>query len=554
MSTFDLDRSNISDSDLIEHVRAGDTAAFAVLHDRHAGSARALARRMSRSTADADDLVNEGFARVLRALQNGKGPDITFRPYLLSTIRRLAYDRTTREQRESPSATHEAPEPAAQTSDPVLDGFERETAAAAFASLPERWRMVLWHTEVEGQSPAEVAELLGMKANAVAALAYRAREGLRQAYLTEHTPKAGSTKECELTAGRLGSYVRGGLTPAREASVRRHLEECDDCQAAYLELASVNTSMPAIVAFAVLGPFGFGYLAKASGTAGAAFQRAISPLIQVDASAAGSGGVLAGAGAVGAGAARRVRHLAAVAAATVVVGAVAVIAAVHGGGGPNVQRTATGPTNSGPVVDTVSTPARPRSAAPSPDTAATSTSTMPSTIPPQPTTNHPAAPTTTEDGPGGSTGIAPPKRPPESSRMTVTVDSAGHLVRNRPGVLVADVSNAGAGTGRNARLTLDLRGATLRGLPEAPILDRSDAWDCDLVSPTSLACERNSVAADDTTSVYVPVSVSAGTAPVEVHREGHRSTRRNRRQFLTSHDPSRVGDRHGGPVRDRRPG
>ena len=43
--------------------------------------------------------------------------------------------------------------------------------------------MVLWHTEVEGQRPAEVAPLLGMSPNSVSALAYRAREGLRQAFV-----------------------------------------------------------------------------------------------------------------------------------------------------------------------------------------------------------------------------------------------------------------------------------------------------------------------------------------------------------------------------------
>ena len=46
--------------------------------------------------------------------------------------------------------------------------------------------MVLWHTEVEQQKPADIAPLLGMSANSVSALAYRAREGLRQAFLSQH--------------------------------------------------------------------------------------------------------------------------------------------------------------------------------------------------------------------------------------------------------------------------------------------------------------------------------------------------------------------------------
>ena len=161
--------------------------------------------------------------------------------------------------------------------------------------------MVLWHTEVEGQSPAEVGQLLDMNPNAVAALAYRAREGLRQAYLTEHTPRsAGTSKDCQTTTGRLGAYVRGGLTPARETKVRAHLDRCEDCQRAYLELASVNTSMPALVVFAVLGPIGGSYLAAAGGATAltAPFVAAITPIAQ----GGGSVAAAAAAGALGAGA------------------------------------------------------------------------------------------------------------------------------------------------------------------------------------------------------------------------------------------------------------
>ena len=50
--------------------------------------------------------------------------------------------------------------------------------------------MVLWHTEVEQQKPADIAPLLGMSANSVSALAYRAREGLRQAFLSQHADRS----------------------------------------------------------------------------------------------------------------------------------------------------------------------------------------------------------------------------------------------------------------------------------------------------------------------------------------------------------------------------
>ena len=46
--------------------------------------------------------------------------------------------------------------------------------------------MVLWHTAVEGETPAQLAPRLGLSPGGVAALAFRARARLRQMYHQEH--------------------------------------------------------------------------------------------------------------------------------------------------------------------------------------------------------------------------------------------------------------------------------------------------------------------------------------------------------------------------------
>jgi hypothetical protein len=131
--------------------------------------------------------------------------------------------------------------------DPVLREFERSTALAAFQTLPQRWQFVLWHLEVEGLEVADVAVLLDLTASATASLAYRAREGLRQAYLTCHalsTPPQGHS--CRLTSDRLASYIRGGLSSDRQDQVGAHLAWCRSCCAAYRELTDINTTLRAV--------------------------------------------------------------------------------------------------------------------------------------------------------------------------------------------------------------------------------------------------------------------------------------------------------------------
>jgi DNA-directed RNA polymerase specialized sigma24 family protein len=54
--------------------------------------------------------------------------------------------------------------------------------AAAMRTLPARWRTVLWHGDVMGLPPREIAPILEIEANAVSSLLFRARAGLRAAY------------------------------------------------------------------------------------------------------------------------------------------------------------------------------------------------------------------------------------------------------------------------------------------------------------------------------------------------------------------------------------
>ncbi|BBH16406.1 hypothetical protein Back2_06930 [Nocardioides baekrokdamisoli] len=253
------------DAELISAVRAGDIEAYGTLFARHADAARRLARQLV-SAGDVDDLVSEAFSKVLGVLQRGGGPDLAFRAYLLTSLRRLHVDKLRASSRLTTTDDLTPYDPGVPFNDTVVSGFENATAAKAFASLPERWQQVLWHTEVEGQKPADIAPLLGMSANSVSALAYRAREGLRQAFVTMHANDA-AEDVCANVRGELGAYIRGGTSRRTSVKIEEHLGECRECTAIYLELTEVNSHLGAILAPALLGTAGAGYLAAAHGIA-----------------------------------------------------------------------------------------------------------------------------------------------------------------------------------------------------------------------------------------------------------------------------------------------
>ena len=158
-----------SDADLIVAARSRDAGAFGVLYERHAGAALVVARQYSSGTAEAEDAVADAFAAVWSALQGGSGPTDAFRAYLFTVVRRVAAVHRTKGRRAEPTddvAVLEAGSMAEPTAEePALASFERSIVARAFASLPERWQAVLWHSEVEGKTPAEVGPLLGLLAD-----------------------------------------------------------------------------------------------------------------------------------------------------------------------------------------------------------------------------------------------------------------------------------------------------------------------------------------------------------------------------------------------------
>jgi len=175
-----------TDDELLHRAMEGDRGAFEALYRRHREAARRVAAVHSHSGADAEDAVAEGFARLFAALPRLAGRRIVFRAYLLTSVRNAATDRHRRMRKiDLREAVPEGP-PEAGADQGALSTAERHLVSQALETLPARWRTVLWLTAVEGLSPAEIAHRIGVTPAAVAALAYRSRQGLRMAYLQLH--------------------------------------------------------------------------------------------------------------------------------------------------------------------------------------------------------------------------------------------------------------------------------------------------------------------------------------------------------------------------------
>src|SRR5437868_1686911 len=223
----------LTDAILVDRVVAGFEGDFEELYKRHAGTAWRVAQAVTGNAHDAADAVAEAFARVFQAVKTGRLTDASaFRSYLLTATRNASLDQLRRGGKTRPTDNDDLDlvELSALTPGDAVEGAgDAAMIAEAFRNLPERWRSVLWLTEVEGVPTKDVADQLGISANGAAQLAVRARAGLRERFLQAHL-RGTAAPDCRFTVDRLGAYVGGGLAPRDLAKVDQHLAGCTSCR------------------------------------------------------------------------------------------------------------------------------------------------------------------------------------------------------------------------------------------------------------------------------------------------------------------------------------
>ena len=236
------------DAAVLQRLRRGDTDAYAVLYGRHAGAARRLAGSLLGNAADVEDVVSEVFAAAFRAIAHGKGPADDFGPYVLSSVRRecaRSWRRRAR-RRELPVDDVDVADDGNQ------DLEERAVLQQAFNALPAHLRQVLWMTEVERLSHAEVADRTASTSQAVAALAMRARKSLAEQYLAAHVAPT-TPPECARVRRTLARTVRGTASGRQQRRVAAHLAGCRECAQAERQLHLVNRRLRTLAPPALAG-------------------------------------------------------------------------------------------------------------------------------------------------------------------------------------------------------------------------------------------------------------------------------------------------------------
>lgn len=174
---------------LLEQIRSGDERGFERLVKEQTGKILGLAWRLVGNREEAEDLVQEAFIRLHRALPDFRG-DSLISTWLYRTTTRLAIDHLRRERLKRKlfffRADNDTPDPVELASDTRDNPGRKYQAKAAMVALRKglkklspRQQVIFTLRHHEGLALQEIAEHLGLETGTVKSHLHRAVTQLR---------------------------------------------------------------------------------------------------------------------------------------------------------------------------------------------------------------------------------------------------------------------------------------------------------------------------------------------------------------------------------------
>jgi RNA polymerase sigma-70 factor (ECF subfamily) len=143
-----------------------------------------MARNLTRDSHQAEDLVQETFARALRSRERFQLHEFGIKPWLLRIMHNLHLNRSGREKRQPialPPEILDAPAPSNETIGPLdpasFQAMDQEIVQA-LDQLPDDYRAVMLLWAIEEMSYKEIAAILDIPIGTVMSRLHRTRQRL----------------------------------------------------------------------------------------------------------------------------------------------------------------------------------------------------------------------------------------------------------------------------------------------------------------------------------------------------------------------------------------
>jgi len=171
---------SVSDEELLERMREDDADAYRVLVERHMDRAYAVALRVVRNQADAEDVAQDVLVKTWTNRQAWQAGRARFSTWLYRVIINRCIDL---KRAPSGETLEDVPEPMDESDDAVATIHRQEMSLmieTALGHLPTQQRVAVVLSYYEDRTNSEVAEIMGTSIDAVESLLKRGRQRLRE--------------------------------------------------------------------------------------------------------------------------------------------------------------------------------------------------------------------------------------------------------------------------------------------------------------------------------------------------------------------------------------
>lgn len=182
----DRDVGEPSDAELVSRLRAADPAAFDEAYARYRAPLFSFLVRLARTCWLAEDLLQETWLRLARHATDLPS-DTSLRPWLFTVARNLFVSQRRWAVLDGDRLRELGLWPKARSDSPFEATAANETERrleSALGRIPIKYREALLLVAVEGLEPAEAAQVLGLRPDALRQRLARARSMLREELLT----------------------------------------------------------------------------------------------------------------------------------------------------------------------------------------------------------------------------------------------------------------------------------------------------------------------------------------------------------------------------------
>lgn len=176
------------DLELVRKAQKGEVDAFGQLYERHVQSVFRFIYSHIDNHSDAEDLTEEVFLRVWRALSRYRERGVPFIAFLIRIARNVVIDyyrSTKRENLNLPLEDTVVAGSKAKLDENIIQSQESSEVRTMLANLKDEYRMVLVLRFINEMSPDEIAEVMGKSSGAVRVIQHRALVALRKLMISD---------------------------------------------------------------------------------------------------------------------------------------------------------------------------------------------------------------------------------------------------------------------------------------------------------------------------------------------------------------------------------